>query len=238
MPTTHHAESGKIRIILADDHALVRDGIKSLLEDEEDLLVIDEAADGAEALEKSADQQPDLLIIDIRMPGMNGIEAAGKLSHYSKNTKALVLSMHDSDEYVLQSIEAGAKGYLLKDTSKEEFLKAIHTVHAGGQYFSGDISKVLVKKYMEARNHSSLSTTAEAPPSATLPDKTPIDLTLTRRERQIFDLVLLGKSNKEIAEELRKSVRTIEAHRFNLMKKLDVKNLAELTQKARSLGLI
>ncbi|PHN03764.1 response regulator transcription factor [Flavilitoribacter nigricans] len=235
MPTTE--QSDKIRIILADDHALVRDGIKSLLEDEEDLIVIDEANDGQEALEKSAEKQPDLLIIDIRMPGMTGIEAAGKLSHYSQHTKALVLSMHDSDEYVLQSIEAGAKGYLLKDTSRDEFLKAIHTVHSGGQYFSGDISTILVRKYMENRSGGSASA-AESGPASTLPGNAPLDLSLTRRERQIFDLVLLGKSNKEIADELKKSVRTIEAHRYKLMKKLDVKNLAELTQKARSLGLI
>lgn len=234
MPNT--TPSGKIRIILADDHALVRDGIKSLLEDEEDLEVIDEADDGQEALEKSAEKQPDLLIIDIRMPKMSGIEAAGKLNRYSQHTKALVLSMHDSEEYVLQSIEAGAKGYLLKDTSRDEFLKAIHTVHSGGQYFSGDISNVLVKKYME--NRSSSGNPIEENDSPTPSENLPLDLSLTRRERQIFDLVLLGKSNKEIAEELKKSVRTIEAHRYKLMKKLDVKNLAELTQKARSLGMI
>lgn len=234
MPNT--TPSGKIRIILADDHALVRDGIKSLLEDEEDLEVIDEADDGQEALEKSAEKQPDLLIIDIRMPKMSGIEATGKLSRYSQHTKALVLSMHDSEEYVLQSIEAGAKGYLLKDTSRDEFLKAIHTVHSGGQYFSGDISNVLVKKYME--NRSSSGNPIEESDSPTPSENLPLDLSLTRRERQIFDLVLLGKSNKEIADELKKSVRTIEAHRYKLMKKLDVKNLAELTQKARSLGMI
>lgn len=232
MPTINDSE--RIRIILADDHALVRDGIKSLLEDEADLIVIDEANDGQEALEKAAEKQPDLLIIDIRMPRMSGIEAAGKLSQYSKHTKALVLSMHDSDEYVLQSIEAGAKGYLLKDTSKEEFLKAIHTVHTGGQYFSGDISTILVKKYME--NKGGGEPAAENGTAPVSRDGLPPDI--TRREKQIFDLVLLGKSNKEIADELKKSVRTVEAHRYSLMKKLDVKNLAELTQKARSLGLL
>lgn len=232
MPTINDSE--RIRIILADDHALVRDGIKSLLEDEADLIVIDEANDGQEALEKAAEKQPDLLIIDIRMPRMSGIEAAGKLSQYSKHTKALVLSMHDSDEYVLQSIEAGAKGYLLKDTSKEEFLKAIHTVHTGGQYFSGDISTILVKKYMENKGGGEPAVENGTAPVSR--DGLPPDI--TRREKQIFDLVLLGKSNKEIADELKKSVRTVEAHRYSLMKKLDVKNLAELTQKARSLGLL
>lgn len=221
----------KIRIILADDHALVRDGIKSLLEDEEDLEVIDEAADGREALAKVAEKQPDLLIIDIRMPIMGGIEATSQLRAHSEKTAALVLSMHDSDEYILQSIEAGAKGYLLKDTSKDEFLKAIHTVFEGGRYFSGDISTILVKKYLENLGGTETPTST---PSQTLPEH----LSLTRREKQILNLVLQGKSNKDIAEELTKSVRTIETHRYNLMNKLEVKNLAELTYKARQMGLI
>lgn len=226
----HHTDN-KIRIILADDHALVRDGIKSLLEDEDDLEVIDEASDGQEALEKVAVSHPDILIIDIRMPRMGGIEATSKLTDYSSKTMALVLSMHDSDEYILQSIEAGAKGYLLKDTSKEEFIKAIHTVNEGGRYFSGDISTVLVKKYLE-----NLGSTEKLPDNAAkvLPDELP----LTKRERQILDLVLQGKSNKEIAEELGKSVRTIETHRYNLMNKMEVKNVAELTYKSRQMGLI
>ncbi|MCB0630602.1 MAG: response regulator transcription factor [Saprospiraceae bacterium] len=231
MPNSSEHSDKPIRIILADDHALVRDGIKSLLEDEEDLVVIDEASDGREALEKVAQKQPDLLIIDIRMPGMGGIEATSQLADYSQKTAALVLSMHDSDEYILQSIEAGAKGYLLKDTSKEEFLKAIHTVYEGGRYFSGDISTVLVNKYLE--NLGVAQKPAEEKPKAI-----PEGMSLTRREKQILDLVLLGKSNKDIAEELNKSVRTIETHRYNLMNKMDVKNLAELTYKARQLGLI
>lgn len=225
-PTNH-----KISIILADDHALVRDGIKSLLEDEEDLVVIDEASDGREALNKVSEKQPDLLIIDIRMPVMGGIEATSLLGNHSSKTVALVLSMHDSDEYILQAIEAGAKGYLLKDTSKEEFLKAIHTIHGGGRYFSGDISSILVKKYLE-------NVGGNAPKTAGVSTALPEELSLTRREKQILDLVLQGKSNKEIAEELNKSVRTIETHRYNLMNKMEVKNLAELTYKARQMGLI
>ena len=138
--------------------------------------------------------------------------------------------MHDSDEYVLRSVEAGAHGYLLKGTSKEEFLKAIHTVYQGDKYFSGDISDVFVKKYLES-----------AAPASTQfdSDSTEInDFGLTKRERQILQLAVSGKSNREIAEELNKSVRTIEAHRFNLMKKMQVKNLMELANLAQKAGLV
>jgi len=223
----------KIRIALADDHSLVRDGIKSLLEEFEEIEVIAEASDGREALEIIESDTPDILIVDIRMPVLNGIETVSRMTENNSSTRALVLSMHDSDEYVLQSIEAGANGYLLKDTSKEEFVKAIHTVHQGGQYFSGDISPILVKKYLE--NVKQKTTTLN---SAGATETNTEGIHLTRRQKQILDLVVSGKSNKEIAEELGKSVRTIEAHRFSLMKKMQVKNQIELSNKARELGLI
>ncbi len=220
--------SGKITIVLADDHELVRDGIKSLLDDQDEMVVIDEASDGEEALEKVAEHQPDLLIIDIRMPRLGGIEAVKKLNSQEHSTRALVLSMHDSDEYVLNSIEAGAYGYLLKDTSKEEFVKAITTVHNGEKYFSGDISEILVKKYLENTSGTGSSDTPVEQP----------DFSLTKREREVLELAVSGMSNREIAEELSKSVRTIEAHRFNLMKKMGVKNLMELANMAQRYGLV
>ena len=119
-----------IKIVLADDHELVRDGIKSLLESEKDFLVIDEASDGVEALEVIAQQNPDLLIVDIRMPKMNGLEVVKEMGKKFPQVKKLVLSMHDSEEYVVEAIEAGADGYLLKGSSKSEFLKALHTISA------------------------------------------------------------------------------------------------------------
>lgn len=220
----------KISIILADDHELVRDGIRALLEDDDALHVVDEASDGIEALIKVKEHQPDLLIIDIRMPRMGGIEAVGHLREYAASTRALVLSMHDSEEYVLKSVEAGADGYLLKGTSKEEFLKAIHTVYQGDKYFSGDISDVFVKKYLENKGHFVDNSTIEPSPQD--------DFGLTKRERQVLELAVSGRSNREIAEELQKSVRTIEAHRFNLMKKMQVKNLMELANLAQKSGLV
>ena len=137
-----------IRIVLADDHLVVRKGIKNLLEEEKGLLVIGEASNGQEAVEAVEELKPDVLIIDIRMPLMNGLEATQKLSDKSSPSKILILSMHDDEDYILQSIEAGASGYLLKDTSKEEFVKAVKAIHQGGKYFSGEVSNVLVNRYL------------------------------------------------------------------------------------------
>jgi len=214
-----------INILLADDHLLVRNGIKSLLEEEENLRVIGEASNGKEALELAKKMQPDLLIIDVKMPVMDGIEAVGNLKNYAPNTKAIVLSMHDSEEYILKSIKAGASGYLLKDTGKHEFLKAISTIDKGGKYFSGDISNVIVSNYLQ-----------NTPPDI---EKNPFPKNnsgLTRKELEILTLILSGKTNTEISEQLGKSKRTIETHRFNLMKKMNVKNLIELSSKAKELG--
>tara|TARA_B100000809_G_scaffold32497_2_gene28395 strand:+ start:9141 stop:9803 length:663 start_codon:yes stop_codon:yes gene_type:complete len=214
-----------IKILLADDHLLVRNGIKSLLEEEATLEVIGEAANGQEALQLAKRLQPDLLIIDVRMPIMDGIEAVGYLHDYAPNTKAIVLSMHDSEEYILKSIKAGASGYLLKDTGKPEFIKAINTIYKGGKYFSGDISNVIVSNYLQNSNP--------------VPEKTSAPLSvhgLTKKEVEILELILSGKTNTEISDTLGKSKRTIETHRFNLMKKLNVKNLIELSSKAKALG--
>lgn len=224
------SNDNKITILLADDHELVRNGIKALLQSDEQLQVIAEAANGREAIEKVALVQPDLAIIDVRMPELNGIDAVAQIVKSDSVTRPIVLSMHDSEEYVLKSVEAGSFGYLLKDTSKEEFLKAIHMVANGEKYFSADVSQILANKYLENLGvpSSSQGTATEATPT----------ITLTKREKQVMDMALEGFSNKEIASNLNKSVRTIEAHRFNLMKKLKVKNIAELSAKAKSLGLI
>lgn len=229
-----------IRVVLADDHELIRDGIKSLLEDINGIEVVGEAADGVEALNAVAEQHPDLLIVDIRMPNKNGIDTVRELTALGSTTRSLVLSMHDSEDYVLQSIEAGAFGYILKGAAKEEFLKAIRTIHQGEKYFSGDISQIIVNKYLEKLQ---LPTSKEAllPPFAIEEAKSESvfqPLFLTKREIQILKLAISGLSNKEIAEQLDKSVRTVEAHRFNLMKKLKAKNLMELSVKAKELKIL
>lgn len=222
-----------IKIMLVDDHSLVRDGIKSLLEDEEDFQVIAEVNSGQAAINKLAEVNPDIIIMDIRMAGMSGIEATKQLVQQGASQRILMLSMHDSEEYVLQSIEAGAKGYLLKDAGREEFLKAIRTVHEGGLYFSGDVSKFLVNQLLQ-NNGRSISIPSSPSSQATIEPT----ISLTKRESQILKLAATGMSNQEIADHLGKSKRTIESHRFNLMKKMEAKNLIELTNKARGMGLI
>lgn len=218
-----------INIVLADDHVLVRDGIKALLEDQSGINVIDEASNGKEALEVISKKKPDILIVDIRMPEMNGIEVVTEINKKYTNVRTLVLSMHDSEEYVLKSIQAGADGYLLKGASKKEFLKAISKVAAGGKYFTGDVSSIIMNNFVDGATTKTVT-----------PQKKPLELPfkLTKREKQILTLVLELKNNKDIAEELEISKRTAEVHRFNLMKKLEAKNLKELSNKAKEYQLI
>ncbi len=220
----------KIRIVLADDHSLVRDGIRSLIESESDLEVIGEASNGLEAITMVKDLTPDLLIIDIRMPEMNGIDAVSELNEQGVDVNCIILSMHDSEEYILKSVSAGAKGYLLKDTGKEEFLKAIHTVQNGGKYFSGDISNVLVNNLLSPKNTVVAKSTEEK--------KKDNHFDLTNKELKVLQLVLSGLTNKQISEQLQNSKRTIETHRFNLMRKMEVKNLIDLSKKARQHNLV
>ena len=218
-----------INVVLADDHVLVRDGIKALLEDQTGITVIDEASNGKEALDVISKNKPHVLIVDIRMPEMNGIEVGAAITKSKTDVKTLVLSMHDSEEYVVKSIQAGADGYLLKGASKEEFLKAVHKVAEGGKYFTGDVSSIIMNNFVNGNTGkivNSKKKIKEAP------------FKLTKREKQILVLVLELKNNKDIADELSISKRTAEVHRFNLMKKLDAKNLQELTKNAKEYQLI
>ncbi|MCR9251319.1 MAG: response regulator transcription factor [bacterium] len=209
-----------INAVLADDHEIVRKGIKILLEDDGHINVVAEASDGFEAIKKVDELKPDLLITDIRMPEMDGLQTTQKVRSAYPDIKILVLSMHDDEDYILKSAEFGADGYLLKDTSKPEFIKAIDAVMSGQKYFSGDISNILVNSYLNFKSGSPGSESGAQ-----------VESILTKRERQILSLIYNGVSNKDIAEQLGKSVRTIETHRFNIMKKLEVKNIAELLRK-------
>jgi len=221
--------SATTSIVLADDHSLVRDGIRALLESEKDLVVIGEASNGEEAIAMVKDKKPDILIIDIRMPVLNGIDAVTRLNEQNAPIKAIILSMHDSEEYILKSVSAGASGYLLKDTGKTEFIKAIHTVREGGKYFSGAISNVLVNNLLNPSKEPSEGG------SKTVEKETPFNL--TNKELRVLGLVLSGLTNKEISEKLQNSKRTVETHRFNLMRKMEVKNLIELSKKAQDYNL-
>lgn len=215
----------KIRIVLADDHALVRNGIKAMLENEQDLLVTGEAGNGNEALEVAKEMKPDILVLDIRMPGMSGLEAAAKLKSYSPKTKAVILSMHDTEDYVLQALDAGAYGYMLKDTDKNEFVKALKQIHGGSKYFSGDVSNVLANRLLGNKRVVKSAAKVDS-------------YNLSKREKEILRMVVDGKQNKQIADQLDKSVRTIETHRFNIMKKLDVNNAIDMVNKAMKENLV
>lgn len=222
----------KINIVLADDHVLVRKGIKAMLESDQELDVIGEANNGLEALETAQKLHPDILVLDIRMPEMNGLEAAAKLEAYSPETKAVILSMHDSEEYVLQALDAGAFGYLLKDTDKAEFVKALKQVHHGSKYFSGAVSNVLANRLLNnVPKPFTSKSTHEAEESLNT-------YNLTRREKEILQMVVEGKQNKQIAEASGKSIRTIETHRFNIMKKLGVNNAIDMVNKAVKENLV
>lgn len=225
-----------IRIVLIDDHFMVRDGIRAILEDEEQYEVVGEAADGDKGLELITSLQPDIAICDIRMPEKSGIEMVEALVRLKLPTKTIMLSMHDSDEYILQSINAGSDGYLLKGASKEEFLKALSTVSRGEKYFSGDVSSILVRKIRSEESIDISSGEKRTKDISENKESNPFEL--TKRENQILRLAVSGKTNKDIAETLNISKRTTEVHRFNLMKKMGVKNALELSNKAREYGMI
>ncbi len=215
----------KINIVLADDHVLVRNGIKAMLESDTEITVVGEAGNGMEALEAAKSLKPDILVLDIRMPEMTGLEATAKLNEYSPETKAVILSMHDSEEYVIQALDAGAFGYMLKDTDKIEFIKALKQVHKGNRYFSGSVSNVLTNRLLTQKSGVRKSESED-------------HYNLTKKEKEILRMVIDSKQNKQISEALDISVRTIETHRFNIMKKLGVNNAVDMVNKTLKENLI
>ncbi|HLV61946.1 response regulator transcription factor [Galbibacter sp.] len=210
----------KHTLILVDDHPLVISGIKAMLADSTEFEIIGDANDGEQALALVQTMVPDLLVLDIRMPKLTGIEVVQKLKDQGSSIKTLLLSMHDSEGYVLNSIRAGADGYLLKGATKEEIIKAFRIIVKGGKFFTGEVSSSIISNFIDQK-----------------PLQSKNDFNLTKRELQILNLVLQGMSNQEIADELEISKRTAEVHRFNLMKKMDVKNPVELANKAREYQL-
>jgi DNA-binding NarL/FixJ family response regulator len=200
-----------LRILIADDHAVVRAGLRSLLESRDKWQVCAEASDGRDAVEKAAKYKPDVAILDIGMPLLNGVEAARQIRKASPETEILILTMHESDDLVHQVVEAGARGYILKDEADRALLNAVDAVSQHKPYFSTRVSS------------AAEATEADAGESSKAPRSR-----LTPREREILQLLAEGKSNKEVAGILGISVNTAEAHRANIMLKLDVRSLAEL----------
>jgi DNA-binding NarL/FixJ family response regulator len=223
---------GKITVLLADDHVLVRNGIKAMLEADEDIIVVGEADNGVQAVERVQELQPDLAVMDIRMPKMNGLEACEALTGKLGHTKVVMLSMHDTEDYVLQSLRVGAWGYLLKDTDRAEFIKALKQINNGVRYYSGAVSNILANQLIGggAQPQKNMASTAESISSEAYG--------LSKREKQILSMVINSKHNKDIADLLGKSVRTIETHRFNIMKKLGVNNAVDMVNKAVKENLV
>ena len=213
----------KIRVLLADDHQLMRSGIRLMLEREADLSVVGEAGDGREAVALAKSLRPDVVVMDIGMANLNGIEAAQQMTGDRPEIAVVMLSMHSDESYVLRALKAGARGYLLKDSAEADLIKAVHAVAGGKSFFSPAVSKVLLDDYVRKLRRSG---TEDA-----------YDL-LTPREREILQLIAEGKSNKDIANLLNLSVYTVESHRANLMEKLHVRGLPELILYAVRKGII
>jgi len=210
----------RIKLLLVDDHPVVRRGISSCLARQERLSIVGEAADGIEAVRKAKELAPDIVLMDIDMPNMNGLAVTEVLRKELPNVKVLILSMHSNTDYVLRIIQSGAKGYILKEASPEELVRAIETVDAGEAFFSPDIARVALNQFVRGPSEG-------ASPSQ-----------LTNREREVLILIADGLSNKEIASQLGVGVRTVETHRERIMRKLNIHSVAGLTKFAISNGLI
>jgi DNA-binding NarL/FixJ family response regulator len=212
----------RVRIVVADDHALVREGIRRVLDEEPGFEVVAEAADGREALARVQELEPDVVVLDISMPGLSGLDVARRLREEHPEVRALILSMHDDTEYVLRAVRAGAAGYLLKDDAGPQLLRqAVRAVHAGDSFFSPAVA-------------SRLTDALRADPTAS---EDPLEA-LTGRELEVLRLVTGGRSNKQIATELGISRRTVESHRESLMRKLGIRSVAGLTRFALEHGLL
>jgi DNA-binding NarL/FixJ family response regulator len=210
-----------IKILLADDHKIMRAGLRSLLEKEHDMKVVAEASQGRTAVRLAREHAPDVVIIDITMPDLNGVEASHQILAENPETKVVALSMHSDEQFVAGMLKAGASGYLLKDCAAEELCHAIRAVMAGETYLSPKIASIVVEDYRRDLSRAELT----HPPE------------LTSREREVLQLVAEGQTSKNIAERLHVSVKTVEAHRQQIMDKLNIRTVAGLTKYAIRKGI-
>ena len=213
----------KVRIVIAEDHTILREGLRSLLSSNPNFEVVGEAEDGREAIRCAEKLNPRLILTDLSMPRMNGMEAIKEIKKRSPETKVLVLTVHKAEEYILAAFRAGADGYLLKDSTHAELVMAVNKVLSGRHYISPEISEKVIEGYLDGKK--------------TLKSRTSWE-TLTQREREILKLIAEGYKNKDIAEDLCISVKTVEKHRANLMEKLDLHNVQALTAFAIERGLV
>jgi two-component system, NarL family, response regulator NreC len=212
-----------IRILLADDHTVMRRGLRLLLESRPEFEVVAEASDGKEAVQSAQAVEPDVAVLDIAMPNLSGIEAAQRIHSELPQTAIVILSMHSDESYVLRALKAGAKGYLLKDSAEADLIAAIQSVHSGRTYFSPEVSRMLMDDYVREIQSRGAEDSYDL---------------LTPREREILQLLAELKSNKEIAQRLNLSLYTVETHRRNLQEKLNLHSFAELILYAVRKGVI
>lgn len=212
-----------ITVLLAEDHTIVRKGLLSLLQDETDIDVVGEAADGHEAVRLARQLQPDVVIMDITMPLLNGLEATRHIKRDRADTCIVVLTVHSTEEYIYQILKAGASGYIIKQAAPSELVMAIRSAYAGHTFLSPSVSGVVIQEYIEGAQQSEVTDEYEL---------------LTDREREVLQLLAEGHSTRDIAELLVVSVKTIETHRANLMNKLDIHNLPDLTRFAIRKGVV
>jgi len=214
---------GPIRILLADDHTVVRDGLRALLEHECDMTVVAEAADGRESVRLAETERPDVVVMDLAMPNMNGMEATRRILASNSRIGVVILSMHQDESYVLGSLKAGARGYLLKDSMRSEVLQAIRAVYQGRSFLTRKVARIMQEDYIGRLQERGLE------------DR--YDL-LSDREREILQMIAEGRSNKEVANLLNVSVTTVETHRAHILQKLDIHNIPELILYAVRKGII
>ena len=213
----------KQRIVIAEDHTILREGLRAMLSSDPDLEIVAEAVDGRDAIQCVENLLPDLVLMDLSLPRMNGIDAIKEIKKRCPQTKVLVLTVHRTEEHILATLRAGADGYVLKDATHAELLMGIKSVLGGRPYLSPGVSETVIEGYLEGRKTSKSSTPWH---------------TLTQRQREILKLIAEGYKSKEIADYLYISVKTVEKHRANLMKKLDLHNVSDLTALAIEKGLV
>jgi DNA-binding NarL/FixJ family response regulator len=213
----------KVNIVLADDHTILREGLRALLTSDSNFEIVGEARDGREAVRCVEKLLPDLLLMDLSMPRMSGMDAIREIKRRYPDTKIIALTVHKTEEYLLTTLQAGADGYVLKDATHDELIMAIKNVMGGKSYLSPGVSEKVIEGYLEGKGNSLSVSSWE---------------TLSPREREVLKLIAEGYKNKEIAEDLCISLKTVEKHRANLMKKLDLHNAAALTVYAVERGLV
>ena len=217
------ASDSKIRVLLADDHAVFREGVRLLLETRGEFEVVEEAATGQEAVDLARALRPDVILMDIGMPGMNGLEATRRIRADRPESRVLILTMHGTDDYFFSALEAGASGYVLKEAASNDLVNAIESVHRGGMFLYPSLATKLVEEYLRRVGSGEEKSSYDA---------------LTPREREVLQFIGDGRTNQEIADGLGLSVHTVQTHRIHIMNKLGLHNRAQLVSYAARLGIL